>query len=211
MRSKSLENIFIAIYGYYWGALTSVSSYTSHSTVPSNHRGYRLFNHPSISRTFITRPTHLSSQNENSPEKEVKLILGEDLSKNIASVGSEQGFLAAAKRRAEEHAKKREEEEKKKAMFLEQEKEEATTVSLNNKNHNYGPGDLSSWNGFVNDGFEASAGNDGEDGWEVKGGILLFKDEKQNNNRDASGTSTIVTKDTELFLFDEKNDGKLIL
>jgi hypothetical protein len=193
-------------------AINSVYSYTSCSSTriypPSIHiktvqRHSSLFYTSFQSRSIADRrqrhrTTRFSSDREDTPDNEVKLILGDDLSKNIASVGSEHGYLSAAKRRAEEYAKRRTEEAQ---------QESSKTISAGVNNNNYGPSDLSSWRGFANDGFESSAGNDGKDGWEVKGGILML-DAKQ---KDQTSTTDTQSGDAGLFLFDEKNDGKLIL
>ena len=168
----------------------------------------RLFQRYTVAYKINPRPLIMLSLSESdeSPETQSKLILGDDLSKGIASIGNELGYLTAAKKRAEEYAKRRAQDEQ---QALKSKEKEASKDDKAAAVNNYGPGDLSSWRGFANDGFEASAGNDGEDGWNVQGGILLV------NGRQNDRTSNTDTQsgDKKLFLFEDNssNEGKLIL
>jgi hypothetical protein len=187
------------------GLFQSTTSYTSiiSSPVKNNILGTRrrlvhitTFHGP----INLRRKYPLLSQSDDS-DNQAKLILGDDLSKGIAGLGSEQGYLAAAKKRAEEYARKR-------SQQVDHENEVVKPKHEKAASNNYGPGELSAWRGFANDGFEASAGNDGEDGWEVKEGIILTLD---SNQKTKSPPPETLATDGKLFLFDNDNDGKLIL
>ncbi len=133
---------------------TTSSCASSHRTMLPNCLWKN--HHPKNTKIQINQ-----SSNDNQ-EEEQELILGSSLTDALQGIGSEAGYLAAAKRRSEEG----------KARLAEQvRKEEEEAEALRRKKmeagveDNYGPGDLSGWKGFADDGFEASAGNDDTGGW----------------------------------------------
>lgn len=123
-----------------------------------------------------------------------KLILGAEIGQALNDIGSEAGYLDAARKRNEEG----------KAKLLEQVRLEEEEAERKRKEReakgaegNYGPGDLSDFKGFADDGFEASEGNDSEGGWtkppepeeeaegEEEPKLFLFGDE--DGDADAGG------------------------
>jgi hypothetical protein len=132
-----------------------------------------------------------SSPNDDNEENE--LIIG-GMSDALQKLGAEGGYLAAAKARNEEAKAKMMEQvrkEEEEAEAYRQAKKESGTAD------NFGPGDLSDFKGFADDGFENSVGNDDTGGWgEVKEAgaeeeeeeepkLFLFGDD--DNTSDAGG------------------------
>ncbi len=136
----------------------------------------------------------LNSSNDDNSDEPEGLILGKEISEGLQTLGSEAGYLAAARKRNEEA----------KAKLMEQvrkEEEEAEALRQKKKEEgvqdNYGPGDMSGWKGFKDDGFEASEGNDDTGGWgeiataggegeeEEEPKLFLFGDD--DNASDGSG------------------------
>jgi hypothetical protein len=113
-----------------------------------------------------TRPQQLtpSSNLHSTPQDEEPsgLIIGEDMSSALQGIGSEAGYLDYAKKRNEEAKAKLQEQ-----IRLEEEETERKRREKEEKGGegNYGPGDLSEFKGFADDGFEASVGNDETGGW----------------------------------------------
>ena len=102
----------------------------------------------------------LNSADEN---EEPNLILGNDIKKSIEGLGQGDGYLQAARARNNEEARLKMLEQER----LEQEEAERKRQarSQGNGESNFGPGDLSDFKGFADDGFEASLGNDKELAW----------------------------------------------
>mmetsp|Transcript_4270 Transcript_4270/g.6250 ORF Transcript_4270/g.6250 Transcript_4270/m.6250 type:complete len:197 (+) Transcript_4270:191-781(+) len=110
-----------------------------------------------------------SSNNDDSttdePEEE-QLILGSKMSESLQKLGTEAGYLEAARKRNIDA----------KAKYMEQirkEEEEAEAIRRAKKetgvSGNFGPGDMTGWSGFKDDGFEDSEENDESGGWgEIK-------------------------------------------
>jgi hypothetical protein len=90
------------------------------------------------------------------------LIIGSEMSTALQGIGSQAGYLDYAKKRNEEAKAKMVEQ-----VRLEEEETERKRREKEAKGNegNFGPGDLSSFVGFENDGFEASEGNDKAGGW----------------------------------------------
>ena len=144
-------------------------------------------------------PIQVNSSNDsssNESDDSQGLIIGSDMSNALQKLGSEGGYLDAARKRNEEA----------KAKLMEQvrkEEEEAEALRKakmeSGVEDNYGPGGLSSWKGFKDDGFEESEGNDDSGGWgqlkEVESGegeeeepkLFLFGDDD-----DTSGGSGLI-------------------
>ncbi len=122
-------------------------------------------------------------------EEPTELILGSEMSNALQGIGSEAGYL--------DYAKKRNEEAKARLMEDMRREEEETArkraeMEAKGNAENYGPGDLSNFVGFENDGFEASAGNDETGGWgEVK------EEEEEPPSEE----------EPKLFLFGDEDDG----
>ncbi len=152
------------------------------------HRTYKKCN-PAISTS--NRIPQLYSTNED--EQPQELILGKELSDGLQSIASEEGYLAAARQRNEEA----------KAKLMEQlrkEEEEAEArrrdIEVNGDPNNGGPGDMSSWQGFQNDGFEESDMVDQSGGW----GDVQVAGDGQDGGVEENG------EEPKLFLFgDEEN------
>ena len=91
-----------------------------------------------------------------------KVILGADVGQALYDIGSEAGYLDAARKRNEEGKVKLMEQ-----VRLEEEEAERKRKEREEKGAegNDGPGDLSDFKGFADDGFEANEGNDSEGGW----------------------------------------------
>lgn len=122
----------------------------------------------------------------NDDDQPQELIIGKNLSEGLQSIGSETGYLAAAKKRNEEA----------KAKLLEQirlEEEEAERIrkdrELNGNVNNCGPGDMSTWVGFKNDGFEESEGEDGS-AWGERSDIQIAGQEGQQQQGGDDGGET---------------------
>mmetsp|Transcript_24108 Transcript_24108/g.29688 ORF Transcript_24108/g.29688 Transcript_24108/m.29688 type:complete len:189 (+) Transcript_24108:98-664(+) len=115
----------------------------------------------SISVIHQRKITSIKSSN-NEEEEEQGLILGDAISDSLQSLGSEAGYLAAARKRNEEAKAKLQEEVRKEEEETEAKRRAKESLGVED---NYGPGDLSGFVGFKNDGFEASAGNDETGGW----------------------------------------------
>jgi hypothetical protein len=168
-----------------------------------NNVGLNSAFHISSSSIIQQRHTMISSQQLYSQAEEEEetpqLIIGADVRGAIQNLGTDGagGYLDAAKRRNEEAKAKMMEQ-----VRLEEEEAEAKRQAMKERKgeDNYGPGDLSSFVGFKDDGFEASEGNDEEGGWgptpEEDGGddgeeeepsLLLFGD-----GDDASGGSGLI-------------------
>jgi hypothetical protein len=133
---------------------------------------------------------------------DTSLIVGAEISKGLQGLGSEDGYLGVAKKRNEEAKAKLMEQVRQEEEAAEQKRKER---EARGNEGNYGPGDLSSFNGFENDGFEASEGNDGTGGWgEVE------EEENQETEVEADADADDGPK---LFLFGDDNAdaGGLIL
>lgn len=140
----------------------------------------------------VTSPIPLSSSlsSSNEDEAEPSLIIGSDMSEAIQGLGSEAGYLDYSKKRNEEAKLKMLEQ-----VRLEEEEAERKRQARENNTDggsaNYGPGDLSGFVGFKDDGFENSEGNDSTGGWgEVREG-------------EAEGTEE---EEPKLFLFGDDDD-----
>lgn len=109
-------------------------------------------------RTPLQRATILKSTEGEGD----KLILGAEVGEALNDIGSEAGYLDAARKRNEEGKAKLMEQ-----VRLEEEEAERKRKEREAKGSegNYGPGDMSEFKGFADDGFEASEGNDSEGGW----------------------------------------------
>jgi hypothetical protein len=125
-----------------------------------------LFNHITaftISPSTVPRseaPNNLSclySSQQNGDPNESILVQG------LSSLGSEAGYLEAARKRNEEAKAKLREQVRLEEEEAERKRQEK--LQRGTSESNYGPGDLSNFKGFENDGFEASAGNDQVGGW----------------------------------------------
>mmetsp|Transcript_4891 Transcript_4891/g.7432 ORF Transcript_4891/g.7432 Transcript_4891/m.7432 type:complete len:174 (-) Transcript_4891:276-797(-) len=116
------------------------------------------------------------------------LIIGAEISKGLQGLGSEAGYLGVAKKRNEEAKAKLMDQVRQEEEAAEQKRKER---EARGNEGNYGPGDLSSFNGFENDGFEASEGND------VAGGWGEVKEEKSETEADAEADDG----EPKLFLF----------
>ncbi len=136
----------------------------------------------------------LKSMN-NDGNEEPSLILGDEAQAALNHLSSklptsEAGYLEAARRRAEEARRQME--------LGQQEEEEQQQFVRESSESNFGPGDLSNFQGFRNDGFENSAGNDQFGGWDMS----------------ASNAETEATEEAEepsLYLFGDENEGELLL
>ena len=129
--------------------------------------------HSSVSSTFIIRSTSpvittfLSSEEaDNGDNDEPKLYVGENVQKAIEALSSQSGIMEASRKRndmarlkVQEEARREEEENRERMKRLEE------GGDGNGDEKNYGPGDMSSFKGFANDGFVASAGNDDQLKW----------------------------------------------
>jgi hypothetical protein len=105
-------------------------------------------------------PNHLSclySSPQDGDQNQSIIIEG------LSSLGSEAGYLEAARKRNEEAKAKLREQVRLEEEEAERKRQEKLQRGAGESN--YGPGDLSNFKGFENDGFEASAGNDQEGGW----------------------------------------------
>ena len=144
---------------------------------------------PSIGKTNsraawgCTTNTALSSSEPYDGGEEPELILGDNVQKAIEGMGSESGYLAAAKKRNEEARRK---------ALEEAAREEEERAPREPSSANYGPGDLSSFQGFANDGFEASAGNDSLGGWDL-------------GNQGSQGEEGEEEEEPSLFLFGDED------
>jgi len=113
--------------------------------------------------TMVQQKTPLQRTILKSTEDEGdKLILGADVGQALNEIGNEAGYLDAARKRNEEGKAKLMEQ-----VRLEEEEAERKRKEREAKGAegNYGPGDLSAFKGFGDDGFKASEGNDAEGGW----------------------------------------------
>lgn len=81
----------------------------------------------------------------------------------LSSLGSEAGYLDFARKRNEAAKSKMKEQVRLEEEEAERKRQEKLQRGAGHAN--YGPGDLSTFTGFANDGFEASAGNDQVGGW----------------------------------------------
>jgi len=161
--------------------------------------------------TRTTRTRILQQQYNNNEEEPQELILGEQMSQALSSIGTtEQSVLDAARRRSEEakaryqaayeqelveaEAKRRERQERDRLI------EEGRVEELRD-DANSGPGDMSSFQGFVNDGFEASDENG--DGWVTDGPVVAGggDDQIDQNNGEQGG------EEPQLYLFNEGEGG----
>lgn len=159
-------------------------------------------------------------QNEPSPaeegEKEVDtgLLLGDEVLKNIQALGTDNGYLEAAKIRNAEGKKKLLEqaarEEREAAERLKKREEAAAAAAAaaeagdDYAEGNAGPGDMSTFAGFADDGYEAS--EESSEGWNT--GEIAVPDEN------AAGNDAASKEEPSLLLFDDNKDGeegKLIL
>ena len=147
-----------------------------------------------IRNDFIKTELRLSA-NESSEES--SLFLGEDVQKSIESLGQGDSYLQAARARNNEEARLRLLEQER---LEEEEAERKRRARKENGNEsNFGPGDLSTFKGFIDDGFEASQGSDEEGAW----GEIRQNEETSDEN------------EPKLFLFGDEdgsdNDSGLIL
>ena len=134
----------------------------------------------------------LKSMN-NDGNEEPRLILGDEAQAALNNLSSklptsEAGYLEAARRRAEEARRQKE-------LGQQQEEEEFVRESSES---NFGPGDLSNFQGFRNDGFENSVGNDQTGGWDIS---------TTNTETEETGE----TEEPSLYLFGDENEGELLL
>ena len=113
----------------------------------------------STTREFAFRTSLYSSNDE-----EELLILGSGISEALQGLGSEAGYLDAARKRNEAAKAKMLED-----IRLEEEAAERKRREREERGNegNFGPGDMSAYVDFTNDGFEESGGNDETGGWEV--------------------------------------------
>ena len=145
---------------------------------------------PSPSRSCSVSSNNLSclhSSPQDGDQNESVLIKG------LSSLGSEAGYLEAARKRNEEAKAKLREQvrlEEEEAERKRQEKQQR-----GGSESNYGPGDLSNFQGFQNDGFEASAGNDQVGGWS-KEAIRVEEDTTEEKQ-----------EEPKLFLFGDDEQG----
>lgn len=133
------------------------------------------------------------------------------MSDALQGLGSEAGYLDLARKRNEEGKAKmmeqirlEEEETERKRQRWKQEQE-----SGEGNAGDYGPGDLSGYVGFKDDGFEQSAGNDGTGGW----GDLNSGENAEDEGGDGEGDGG--EDEPKLFLFGDddgaSSNGGLIL
>lgn len=118
----------------------------------------------------------LNSSNDENNEEPQELILGDAITDNLKTLGSEEGWLAAAKKRnVDEKAKMMEKVRK------EEEEAEAKRQAKEHPGakHNFGPEDMSTYVGFVNDGFEESEADNPDRAWgQTDGGEEEAKEEE---------------------------------
>jgi hypothetical protein len=126
--------------------------------------------------------------NSDDGDEEPNLILGDDVQKSIQGLGQDNAYLQAARARNNDAARLKLLEEER----LEQEEAERKRQarSEGGGESNFGPGDLSDFQGFADDGFEASVGNDDELAWGKTQG------QNEENGEDAD--------EPKLFLFDDE-------
>ena len=163
-----------------------------------------ISNHNVGSSTMQQQNNHHNSKlqstpnesNEEQPQQE--LVLGKELSDGLQSIGSEAGYLAAAKKRSEEARAKMYEQirlEEERAESIRKDREENGPVN------NAGPGDMSSWQGFADDGFDASAADGQDGGW---GEIQVVGADGSISNGEAGGADG--GEEQKLFLFGDEED-----
>ena len=145
----------------------------------------------------INQSIQLNSSNDESNEEPQELILGGKISDSLKELGSEEGWLAAARKRNEEAKAKMMDDLRKEEEAAEAKRRAKEESGIQN---NYGPEDMSTFKGFINDGFEESEADDATGAWgssqpaeEEKGGeeepkLFLFGDD----DKDSSGSGLIL-------------------
>lgn len=106
----------------------------------------------------------------------------------LQKIATEAGYLEAARKRNQEAKLKLLEQIRQEELEAERIRKE---MEEKGNEGNYGPGDLSDYVGFKDDGFEASEGNDDTGGW----GNLKKKKEQEEDSKDED------KEEPKLFLF----------
>jgi len=182
---------------------TLTSSTVSFSIIPHHRNSITTNTNTNIQIRNRNQQTHFTflqatpTNDENSNQQQqgqddvdTSLIIGKEIGQALQKIATEDGYLEAARKRNQEAKLKL-------IQQIQQEEIEAERIRKEMEERgnegNYGPGDLSNFVGFRDDGFEASEGNDDLGGWSD----LKKKGEEVNEEE---------KEEPKLFLFGNDND-----
>mmetsp|Transcript_8817 Transcript_8817/g.12531 ORF Transcript_8817/g.12531 Transcript_8817/m.12531 type:complete len:238 (-) Transcript_8817:281-994(-) len=139
---------------------------------------------PSYEQTYEENADGYSTHDEN---VESQLILGENMQKALSGIGASETSILDASRKRNEEAKLKFLEEQRREEYEAQQR----ASQKENSEANFGPGDMSGFQGFADDGFESSTADGAGEGWEI-----------QNSNEEQ-----VEEEEPQLFLFDQNDTG----
>lgn len=187
------SNIFLSITSH----LLLQTIILQHAPVPTSLAFSILPSHPVRRQShFLASSPNPHSDDENNPDSTPSapappLVIGNDMRKALETIATEAGYLDAAKKRNQEAKLKLMEQIRQEELEAERVRKE---MEEKGNRENYGPGDLSSFVGFKDDGFEASEGNDGQGGWV---GVVKTQEAEEKAQEE---------EEPKLFLFGNEND-----